>query len=81
MTWEVGLDDVEAIAIGAGVLGTGGGGNTYLGRIKLEQELRRHGVPCRIIEATVEHLQSKYGPDARICVIPEGPQTIPYIQP
>jgi nickel-dependent lactate racemase len=35
--------------------------------------------PCRSIEATVNELLSKYGRDASICVLPEGPQTIPYI--
>ena len=36
--------------------------------------------PCRSIEMKVSELLEKYGPDARICVLPEGPQTIPYIQ-
>jgi nickel-dependent lactate racemase len=35
--------------------------------------------PCARIEETVEALLGKYGPDARICVLPEGPQTIPYV--
>jgi nickel-dependent lactate racemase len=35
--------------------------------------------PCRDIEGTVATLQRKYGPDARICVMPEGPQTIAYL--
>jgi len=50
MAWDVTLDDVEAIAIGAGVLGTGGGGNTYLGRVRLARELRLHNAPCHIID-------------------------------
>lgn len=33
--WEVTPDDVEAIAVGAGILGTGGGGNPYLGKLQL----------------------------------------------
>jgi len=37
-------------------------------------------LPCRNIETTLAQLQAKYGPDARICVIPEGPQTIPYLR-
>lgn len=37
-------------------------------------------IPCRDIEKTVLQLQEKYGPEARICVIPEGPQTIPYLR-
>ncbi len=36
--------------------------------------------PCRSIETTVSELLEKYGPVARICVLPEGPQTIPYVQ-
>ena len=36
-------------------------------------------LPCYTIENTLEELQSKYGPQATICVLPEGPQTIPYV--
>lgn len=35
--------------------------------------------PCRDIDATVHELLQEYGRDASICVLPEGPQTIPYI--
>jgi nickel-dependent lactate racemase len=35
--------------------------------------------PCRDIEATIAELLQKHGPGATICVLPEGPQTIPYI--
>ncbi|MHC4558990.1 MAG: nickel-dependent lactate racemase family protein [Planctomycetota bacterium] len=35
--------------------------------------------PCHSIEATVNKLVHKYGPEASICVLLEGPQTIPYI--
>ncbi len=35
--------------------------------------------PCRSIEATVAHLVTVYGPGARICALPQGPQTIPYL--
>ena len=34
--------------------------------------------PCRDITATVQNLRRKYGPHSRICVMPEGPQTIAY---
>ncbi len=37
--------------------------------------------PCRNIEQTVARLQADYGSGARICVIPEGPQTIAYLEP
>lgn len=36
--------------------------------------------PCRKLEQTIAQLQEKYGHAARICVIPDGPQTIPYLQ-
>ncbi len=36
--------------------------------------------PSRRIEDTMTALLDKYGPQAKICVLPEGPQTIPYIQ-
>ena len=37
-------------------------------------------IPCACIEDTVAELLVKYGPGATICVLPEGPQTIPYIE-
>jgi nickel-dependent lactate racemase len=36
-------------------------------------------LPCHDIEETLARLLDKYGPDATICVLPEGPQTVPYI--
>ena len=36
--------------------------------------------PCSHIESTVESILQKEGREAHICVLPEGPQTIPYIQ-
>lgn len=35
--------------------------------------------PCRSIEQTVACLQDKYGPQTRLCVIPDGPQAIAYV--
>lgn len=37
--------------------------------------------PCHSIEETLADLMRMFGGDARICVLPEGPQTIPYIDP
>jgi nickel-dependent lactate racemase len=37
--------------------------------------------PCRRIEDTIAGLLAKYGRGASICVMPEGPQTIPYLMP
>ncbi len=36
-------------------------------------------LPCSKIEQTLDRLLVEYGPQASICVLPEGPQTIPYI--
>lgn len=51
MGWTVGPAETEAIALGAGVLGTGGGGNTYLGKLRLLQELKR-GARVEVIDPT-----------------------------
>ena len=45
-----------------------------------EQIERALFIPCRNLEQTVWQLLEKYGSQARICVIPEGPQTIPYLR-
>jgi nickel-dependent lactate racemase len=45
-------------------------------------ELRRiHLQPVESIERTVRQLRAEYGADAPICVLPEGPMTIPYLAP
>lgn len=38
--WTVDADALESIAIGAGILGTGGGGNPYLGKLTARRLLR-----------------------------------------
>lgn len=43
--WNVTADEVESIALGAGILGTGGGGNPYLGKIRLWEVMRQGGQP------------------------------------
>lgn len=35
--------------------------------------------PCRDIGAALEQLRARYGDDMTVCVLPEGPQTIPYV--
>ena len=40
---------------------------------------RTHLTPCPDIEATVRDLLDRAGPDATLCVLPQGPQTIPYL--
>ncbi len=50
--------------------------NSYLSDGEIRAALLR---PCHQIEETLAGLLACYGPDARICVLPEGPQTIPYV--
>jgi lactate racemase len=35
--------------------------------------------PTDDIAATLAQLQNRYGPAARVAVLPEGPQTVPYL--
>ncbi len=35
--------------------------------------------PCHDVNETVTRLLAAHGPGARLCVLPEGPQTIPYL--
>jgi len=51
--------------------------NSYLSDKEIRAALLH---PCRQIEETLAELLARYGPDARICVLPEGPQTIPYVK-
>ncbi|MXZ92063.1 MAG: DUF917 domain-containing protein [Chloroflexi bacterium] len=41
--WEVTESALESIAIGAGILGTGGGGNPYIGQLRARQVIREKG--------------------------------------
>ena len=45
-----------------------------------EQVRAAHLEPIANVEATVAALLAEYGDGARICVLPEGPQTIPYLE-
>lgn len=36
-------------------------------------------IPIDSVEDTVRMLLEQYGPEASICVLPEGPQTVPYV--
>src|SRR5688572_21076460 len=39
----LGVDEVEDIALGAAVLGTGGGGDPYIGKLMAQAAIREHG--------------------------------------
>ena len=55
--------EIEAIAIGAGVLGTGGGGSSYLSAIKARVYLRQCGGVCPVI--SVDELDD----EAIVCTV------------
>ena len=48
VTWELSREDIERIAIGAGILGTGGGGNPRHGRIRTQAKLAE-GYRLRVV--------------------------------
>jgi len=45
-----------------------------------EQIRNAHLLPVDDLERLVDEKLKQYGADARICVLPEGPQTIPYLK-
>ena len=45
----VDVDDMEDIAIGGAVLGTGGGGDPYVGKLMAQQAIRKHG-PVKLMD-------------------------------
>jgi DUF917 family protein len=46
--WRLDVEDLESIAIGAGILGTGGGGNPYLGKLRMRC-LLEEGCSVRVV--------------------------------
>ncbi|MCH9009731.1 MAG: DUF917 domain-containing protein [Chloroflexi bacterium] len=68
--WQLVEDDLESIAIGAGILGTGGGGNPYIGRLRARQAIREHG-PVNVLSP--EELTDE---DRIICVGGIGAPTV-----
>ncbi|MEJ5247317.1 MAG: DUF917 domain-containing protein [Caldilinea sp.] len=76
--WQITYDDVESIAIGAGILGTGGGGNPYLGRL-LMQSLIEQGRTATVIriediadDALVTEVGGMGAPTVGIEKLPNG---------
>ncbi len=47
--WTLAADDLEALALGAGILGTGGGGNVYVAKLWIRELLAR-GEVIRVID-------------------------------
>ncbi|GAB4445005.1 MAG: nickel-dependent lactate racemase [Anaerolineae bacterium] len=54
--------------------------HVYSGHLTPQQITEALLAPCTDIAATVEKLRDRYGREARLCVMPEGPQTVPYLR-
>ena len=48
--WQVKEEDLASISIGAGILGTGGGGNPYIGMLRAREMIRRYG-PVEVLSS------------------------------
>lgn len=53
----------------------------YSDRLSDTEIRRAHLEPAETVEAVVDRLLAEYGPEAPICVLPQGPLTIPYLLP
>jgi uncharacterized protein len=49
MSWTLGLEHLKDLARGAAILGTGGGGDPFIGRLLVEQAIREHG-PVTVLD-------------------------------
>ena len=79
---EVGEGDLEDLAIGAAVLGTGGGGNPYIGKLLAKQAIREHG-PVTLVsvdevpdEAVVVPSAMMGAPTVMVEKLPRGDEII-----
>ncbi len=79
--WQVTEDDLESIAIGAGILGTGGGGNPYLGQLLLRTMLKR-GCSASVIsldelpdDARVTEVGGMGAPTVGVEKLPQGDES------
>ncbi len=85
-TWDVSAADIDRIAIGAGILGTGGGGSSYLGQLKAKAHLSA-GLKIEVVlpedlpdDATVLPLGGIGAPTVSIEKIDEGREGIRLIE-
>ena len=82
MLHEVTLEDIRPIAIGAGILGTGGGGNPYLGGLHLASVIRQRGPqrlvdPLQLDDAALVCVAGNIGaPTVSIEKLPEGTEML-----
>ena len=82
MLKEITLEDIRPIAIGAGILGTGGGGNPYLGGLHLAAIIREKGVqtlldPFQLADDALVCVAGNIGaPTVSIEKLPEGTEML-----
>lgn len=68
--WEITEESLESIALGTGILGTGGGFNPYIGLLRAREIIRKYG-PVKVI------LPEELSPDDKIiCVGGIGAPTV-----
>ncbi|MEV7796964.1 DUF917 domain-containing protein [Streptomyces sp. NPDC087512] len=75
---EITIDNLDDIARGAGILGTGGGGDPYIGKLLAREAIRRHG-PVRVVaidevpaNATVVPVSGMGAPTVLLERVPNG---------
>jgi DUF917 family protein len=79
---EIGLHDIGDLARGAGILGTGGGGDPYIGRLLAEEAIARHGpvtlvTVCEVApEAVVVPVAMLGAPTVSQEKLPNGTETL-----
>ena len=56
--WTLSEEEIEALEIGSAILGTGGGGNPYIGKLRARQTLRE-GYPLRVLRMEDLHDDAK----------------------
>ena len=74
--------DLDDIAVGGAILGTGGGGDPYIGKLMAQRAIRKHG-PVRMIdveevddEALVVPCAMMGAPTVMVEKIPEGEEIL-----
>ncbi len=53
--------------------------HVYAGGLSDEELRRAHVIPCRSIEGTLARIRAE-SPNATVAVMPDGPQTVPYLE-
>ncbi|MFF4776067.1 DUF917 domain-containing protein [Microtetraspora fusca] len=79
---EIGIEQLDDIARGAGILGTGGGGDPYIGKLLAREAIRRHG-PVTVADidevpadATVVPVSAMGAPTVLLEKLPSGAEEL-----